>query len=74
METQSPNIRQIVRLHQLRRSRVASITATMGFDDELRMLLADQRGPRPLWFKAEDVRLFTTSFLTFFISAVIFLS
>lgn len=74
MDTQSPNIRQIVRLHQLRRTRVASITATMAFEDELKMLLAAQRAPRPLWFSRDDATLFFNSFMTFFICAVIFLS
>jgi hypothetical protein len=74
METDSPNIRQIVRLNQVRRARVASITATMAFEDELKLLLAEQRAPRAGWFKAEDVRLFANSFLTVFIAAMIFLS
>jgi hypothetical protein len=74
METHSLNIRQIVRSQTLRQSKVASITATMAFEDELRMMLADQRGARPALFSAEDVKLFANSFLTFFICAAIFLS
>lgn len=74
MNTHSPNIRQIVAMGRTRSARVASIAATMSFEDELKMMLADQRAPRPLWFSRDDAKLFLNSFMTFFICAVIFLN
>lgn len=67
------DIRGRIRAHGARQLTVARLAAPEDWQEELRVLLRQERARKPLFSRNSDIRLFAESFAIFFTATMMFL-